>query len=99
MIVDIDFSTNTFEFDLDYASEMDLESFDNVQVVRLKPSEMPNYEGNYEVTPKMESQILETKAKYMKDDVTVHAVPVRKTRNSSGGFTVYIATEEVMADG
>lgn len=51
------------------------------------------YEGDYEVTPKVEGQELKTKHKYMIQDVTVHAIPFFEVSNTSGGNTVYIANE------
>ena len=48
------------------------------------------YDGDYEITPKAESQELKTKQKYMIDDVTVHAIPYFDVGNTSGGRTVYI---------
>lgn len=52
------------------------------------------YEGDYEVTPKVEEQTLETKGKVMKEDVHIKSVPVYETTNNSGGSTVYIAKGE-----
>ena len=50
------------------------------------------YEGQYDVTPMIYSEtVLETKDKKMLNDVTVEKVPVHKTRNSSGGYTIYVA--------
>ena len=51
------------------------------------------YEGDYEVTPTVEGQKLETKQKYMTDDVTILAIPFYEVGNTSGGNTVYIANE------
>lgn len=51
------------------------------------------YEGEYEVTPKLEKQTLETKNKLLNKDVTIKEVPVYKVRNNSGGFSVYVAKE------
>ena len=48
------------------------------------------YEGDYEVTPRMYVQSLETMGKYMTNDVTVHEIPVTKTSNPQGGQTVLI---------
>jgi hypothetical protein len=56
-------------------------------------SQIPPYEGDYEVTPKVEGQELKTKHKYMIQDVTVHAIPFFEVSNTSGGNTVYIANE------
>lgn len=50
------------------------------------------YQGPYIVTPLAnEQQILNTKFKYMSDDVTVNKVPYYETSNDSG-TTVYIAS-------
>ena len=51
------------------------------------------YTGEYEVTPKIDGQQLETKHKYMTDDVTIHAIPFFEVGNTSGGNTVFIADE------
>lgn len=51
------------------------------------------YSGEYEVTPKAyDEQTLETANRFLKNDVTVHAVPYYETSNVSGE-TVYIASE------
>ena len=50
------------------------------------------YTGTYDVIPKVKGQVLETKEKYMNDDVTVYGVPYFETSNESG-TTVYIAGE------
>lgn len=51
------------------------------------------YDGPYEVTPKVESQVLNTKSKVMRSDVTVNRIPIFETSNSAGGETVYIAAD------
>ena len=56
-------------------------------------SDMPPYDGAYEVTPSAhEAQTLETAGKVMRDDVTVQIIPLFRTSNTSGE-TVYIASE------
>lgn len=51
----------------------------------------PTYEGEYEVLPRLEfEQELETRNKLMKDDVTVHPIPVVITSNPFNGKTVVI---------
>lgn len=50
---------------------------------------VPEYAGNYEVTPKTTEQILETKDKKMKDDVSVLAIPYFEVGNTDG-ITVII---------
>ena len=48
------------------------------------------YDGEYEIKPTFEAQILPTKAKVLTDDITVNAIEVSRTTNLSGGKTVYI---------
>ena len=48
------------------------------------------YEGDYEVTPRVYSQILETKDKLMIDDVLINVIPMAKVINLSNGYTVTI---------
>ena len=49
------------------------------------------FTGSYEVTPTMGEQVLPTRSKTMREDVTVHAVPFTQTTNESGGYTAIIA--------
>ena len=51
------------------------------------------FNGDYTVTPKVDSQIMATKGKVMLDDVTVKEIPFFDVTNSGGGSTVYIAKE------
>ena len=51
---------------------------------------LPDYEGSYEVTPKLEEQVLPTKNRSMTDDLTVKEVPVSRVSNPSGGKTCTI---------
>ena len=50
------------------------------------------YEGEYEITPKVEAQTLPIAKKTMKEDLTVKAIPVFNVGNNAGGSTFYIAT-------
>ena len=50
----------------------------------------PDYEGEYEVVPRLYQQGLETRDKVMRDDVTVYEIPVAYTSNVYGGKTVVI---------
>ena len=52
-----------------------------------------NYEGEYEVTPTVDGKILHTQHRYMREDVTIHAIPFFEVSNPSGGNTIYIAGE------
>lgn len=47
------------------------------------------YTGDYEVTPHIDSQTMQTRHKYMLDDVLVKAIPYYETSNTYG-TTVYI---------
>lgn len=51
---------------------------------------IPVYEGEYEVTPNLEVQILETKDLRMTDDVTVKEIPYAEVSNPIGGKTAII---------
>ena len=48
------------------------------------------YEGPYEITPRLYAQSLDTDGKLMEDDVTVYEIPVTRTTNPTGGLTVLI---------
>lgn len=54
--------------------------------------DVKDYEGKYDVTPAADAQVLETKDKRMRDNVTVKAIPFFEVSNNSGGNTVYIGT-------
>ena len=49
-----------------------------------------NYDGPYEVTPRLTAQTLETQNKYMTDDVSVREIPVTYTSNLQDGLTVLV---------
>ena len=67
-------------------------SFGEIQYIAL-PETKAVYAGSYDVTPKIGEQVLATKKKYMKEDLTIHAIPCYDVSNSAGGSTVYIAEE------
>lgn len=48
------------------------------------------YNGSYEVTPKLEEQTLQTAKKVMREDVTIKEIPIFTVTNSSGGNTIII---------
>lgn len=51
------------------------------------------YTGDYIVDPDFATQTLETKEKYMLDDVTVNPIEVARVSNPAGGRTIYIGGE------
>lgn len=61
----------------------------NLNVTQSNP--YPEYTGTYEVIPSIEMQILETKNKILKDDVSVKQIPYFETSNLYGD-TAYIGT-------
>jgi hypothetical protein len=48
------------------------------------------YVGDYEITPKITAQKLETCDKVMRDDLTINAIPYAEVSNVSNGTTVTI---------
>ena len=52
-----------------------------------------DYVGDYEVTPKINEQSLQTKDKHLTENVTIKSIPYFETSNTSGGNTVYIGSE------
>lgn len=52
----------------------------------------PDYAGSYEITPIDDEQILNTKNKITREDITVKKIPYFQTSNEYGD-TVYIGSE------
>lgn len=48
------------------------------------------YDGDYRVIPKFTEKVLQTKNKFMKDNVSVAPIEVARVSNPGGGTTVYI---------
>lgn len=65
--------------------------FCEIHEVVVIPDE--TYEGDYRVTPKVDSQTLNTKEKFMYDDLIVNGIPIFNVSNTGGGDTVYIGEE------
>lgn len=82
-----------------YASEQRFDlTFDALQTATVR-KDAEYYEGAYQVTPRVNTQVLPTAQKLMADDVTVKAIPYYETSNLSDGETVYIGTEvEIYGD-
>ena len=51
---------------------------------------LPDYSGDYEVTPANHEQVLSTKGRSMNEDLVVNSIPYFQTSNQSGGYTVII---------
>lgn len=54
---------------------------------------LPDYTGDYTVTPKVTQVVLPTRNRSMNDDVTVFQIPYKEVANPSGGTTVTIGLE------
>lgn len=61
--------------------------------VTIIHSDMPDYEGEYEATPQMGEQTLNTKNKTMRDDFVVKPIPYYDVANEYGR-TIYIGGNE-----
>ena len=66
-------------------------AFDSLQTATVR-KDAEYYEGEYEITPTVEGEVLPTAHKLMQDDLTVKAIPVYSVGNTAGGNTFYIAT-------
>lgn len=65
-------------------------SGDDGLIAEVTSFDVDPYEGEYEVTPRLGSQTLDTDGKVMVEDLIVHEIPVVKTTNIQGGQTVLI---------
>jgi hypothetical protein len=63
--------------------------FKNLHQVTEAP-DVEVYEGSYQATPQVESQIMETAQKFLTDNVTIKAIPFFDVTNTAGGITIYI---------
>lgn len=91
MEFDVKFSESNQTFDVSFSEvegSFDAE-FGEIMVV----SDAPVYTGQYDVTPKINKQTLETEGKLMSKNVEVNGIPYFKVSNNSGGNTIYIAKE------
>ena len=62
-------------------------------VVEKVVTDVPIYEGEYEVTPTVEGFTVPTEKKYMEKDLKVLEIPFFEVENHAGGNTIYIADE------
>lgn len=63
-------------------------------IIEQKSKPINPYEGPYLVVPSAHDEIiLETKDRYMEDDVKVLKIPYYETSNLSDGYTAYIGGE------
>ena len=84
------------EFDIQVNNELDisLSAQDNTLDMTIEHGsggKLPVYDGEYEVIPKVDAQLLETKNKSMTNDVQIQPIPYSEVSNPEGGVTVNIA--------
>lgn len=86
------FNVTSMKFDTEFntdAKRFDTEFRSLVKVI-VGADELEHYEGDYEITPSVESQEMLTKNKMMDKDVTIKAIPYAEVSNTSGGCTILI---------
>lgn len=79
-IINVEFTEIDLKFDM---------GFEHFQSITGSPN-IEYYEGSYTVTPKPEEQTLETKNKYLVEDVVVKDIPYAEVTNNANGITVTI---------
>lgn len=73
---------------VDYFTEADKQELINDVLANF-----PVYEGEYNISPSRQTQILETTNKVLSDNVTIAEIAYSEVSNNSGGTTYYIAKE------
>ena len=91
MRIDISLNVSRQEFNLLVEQNQHDFSVDTAEAINVNTVDLPEYEGPYEVTPKVDDQTLETKDKWMSDNVHVKEIPYYETSNIQNGLTVFIA--------
>lgn len=61
--------------------------------IPYRTSAYPDYEGAYDVTPRLAAQTLATANRVMHADVEIDGIPSYRTTNIGGGYTVTIAQD------
>jgi DNA/RNA endonuclease YhcR with UshA esterase domain len=89
MIIDVQFVENDASF-IALFEESD-NTFNTYfgEVIKVY-DDVPQYDGIYEVTPKVTEQILPTAQRFLARDVTIEKIPYFEVTNNSGGMTVSI---------
>lgn len=83
--------------DVDIHTNMQEESLNadfGIITERIIQGDTQIYKGEYEVTPKVSKQYLETAQKYLTKNVTVNEIPLYETDNQKG-TTIYIGNKVI----
>lgn len=92
--LDADFSIDAaLEFDIEFEEDSDIVFEIKEQFVIEYKEKLPDYEGPYNVIPKISKTILPTKDTSMSEDITIFQIPYAAVKNTAGGVTVTIGLE------
>lgn len=86
-VYEVELEDSVYDLVVDDGSELDVDLDIAIQINDADP-----YEGDYTVTPRVDSQTMETRGKIMSNDVTILAIPYYDTSNPYG-TTIYIGSE------
>lgn len=86
-------SQDPVDVQVDAANTMEPVDVQVDAVTRIPAGDVPVYDGPYEAIPKVTAQTLQTAQKFMREDVSVRAIPYFDVSNPAGGNTIYIANE------
>lgn len=75
-----------------FASPLSISADVSLGRVTIIHSDLPDYEGEYEVTPAIEAQTLNTKNTAMRDDLNINKIPYYDVANEYGR-TIYIGSD------
>ena len=93
---DVDDQTISIEQVSSQIIDIDTIPLENIEVkqdginINITTNEVPNYEGEYIVTPKVTEQTLPTAQTLLERDVTIEKIPYFEVSNISGGMTASI---------
>lgn len=93
MVLDLLLEQGTKTIDVDFETE-DAFGADFSEVIEVPASDIPVYDGAYDVKPLVTEQELATSGKLMQDNVRILSIPFFSVSNTSGGNTVYIGNEK-----
>lgn len=89
LYLDVEISTPK---QLDISIDDDVKTLD-LSIDAASGGRLPWYDGDYVVDPRKVEQVLETKHKSMRNDVTINPIFYSETSNLGGGLTAVIGLE------
>lgn len=99
MILEVTFDAPLIELEASFSSDGDFTAeFQGSQsleadfgaVTKIDAENVDPYTGDYEVTPALERQTLDTAQKLMSADLQIEKIPIYAVSNNAGGTTVTI---------